>query len=97
MRLARRITFIVILPFTLLTAYTLWDVGALAVFEHQAATSGGWQVFTDLAIALLLIMAWMVPHARRHGRNPWPYVVLTLVAGSFGPLLYLILSKEESQ
>jgi len=37
----------------------------------------------------------MVPEAKRAGRNPWPYVVITLFLGSFGPLLYLILSPQK--
>lgn len=28
--------------------------------------------------------------ARQRGLNPWPYVFITVVAGSFGPLAYLL-------
>jgi hypothetical protein len=41
-------------------------------------------------IALLLLLTFLVPHAREAGRNPWPWVALTLLLGSFGPLSYLL-------
>ena len=93
MKNVRLLAIALLVPFTALTAYTIYDIGVLAVFEHQMASSGGWLVFVDLAIALLFIMIWMVPDARPTGRNPWPYIVITLIAGSFGPLFYLALSK----
>ncbi len=94
MTYARPLAVIILIPFTALTAYAIYDVGFLGVFEHQLAASGGWQVFTDLAIALLINLLWIVPDARKTGRNPWPYVALTLVLGSFGPLLYLLLKGK---
>jgi len=33
------------------------------------------------------------PHA--NARNPYPWSVLTLAAGSFGPLLYLLSARSE--
>ena len=50
----------------------------------------------DLVIACLLISSWMVIDARANGRNPWPYVAITLAAGSFGPLLYLLLAGSRA-
>jgi len=35
-------------------------------------------------------MVWMVADAKKHGLNPWPFVLVTVTAGSFGPLLYLV-------
>jgi hypothetical protein len=54
------------------------------------ANWGAMQVLADLVIACLLICFWMVADARERGMNPWPYVAITLFAGSFGPLLYLL-------
>ena len=80
--------------FGALTVYAALEHGYVGVLEYQAATPAGWQVFVDLVIALAIILAWMVPEARRRGRNPWPYVAITLVAGSFGPLACLLLSPR---
>lgn len=51
------------------------------------------QVFVDLVIALVLAMIWMWRDARAAGRNPWPWIVATLVTGSFGPLVYLLVRR----
>ncbi len=80
----------VIAAFGALTAAALADVGHLGILLPQFQSSGGLQVIVDLIIALALAIVWMLADARRHGRNPWPWVLLTLVAGSFGPLGYLL-------
>ena len=82
-----------LIPFSALTVYALIDVGFAQIFTTQLSTSGGLQIWFDLLIAIVLILMWMVPDARRTGRRAWPYVVLALVAGSFGPLLYLALGS----
>ena len=86
----RRTTAILILvPFSALTLYALLQVGYLGLFDYQLHSPAGWQVLADLVIALLIVLMWLVPEAKRAGRNPWPWVVLTLCTGSIGPLLYL--------
>ena len=49
------------------------------------------QVFADIAIALVLVLAWMWRDAASTGRRFWPYAIVTLMLGSIGPLLYLLL------
>ncbi len=78
-----------LIPFGLLTAYAIYDVGYIGIFDYHRHSSAGWQVFADLVIACVLILTWLIPEAKRNGRNPWPFVAITLFAGSIGPLLYL--------
>ncbi len=76
--------------FSLLSGLALWQHGYWGILAPHFQSFGGAQVLVDLVIALSLFMAWMWRDARRNGRNPWPWVVLTLAAGSFGPLVYLL-------
>ena len=89
----RVIAITLLIPFALLTLYTISQVGYIGIFDYHRHSPAGWQVMADLVIACLLILLWLVPDAKKNGRNPWPYVVITLAAGSFGPLLYVLLKK----
>jgi hypothetical protein len=92
----RTLAIIVLIPFTLLTVYAVAQVGYVGLFEYQLGSPAGWQVLADLVIALMLVLTYLVPEARKAGRNPWPWVVMTLFLGSIGPLLYLALGNRES-
>ena len=39
----------------------------------------------------------MIGDAKTSGVNPWPFVVLTLAAGAFGPLFYLVAREVKSR
>ncbi|MBI1210701.1 MAG: DUF2834 domain-containing protein [Alphaproteobacteria bacterium] len=90
------VLIMVIVAFGALTALALADVGYFGILEPHFKSFGGAQVFTDLVIALTLVMIWMVRDGRTSGINPWPFVALTLVLGSFGPLFYLALRTFRS-
>lgn len=84
---------LVLIPFSVLTAAALWQVGYLGLFTPHFVNYGTLQVLVDLVIAISLGMCWIWLDALKTGRNPWPWLVLSLVAGSFGPLLYLVTRK----
>ena len=79
-----------LLAFGALSAAALWQHGYWGILQPHFETFGGAQVLVDLVIALTLFMVWMWQDAKASGRNPWPWIVLTLASGSFGPLLYLL-------
>lgn len=90
----------VLLAFGALTAKALLDHGYIGIFAFHFTASAGLQVIVDLVIVCMLAIAWMVGDARRSGRIVWPYVLLTLTGGSFGPLAYLLmgeLSRRETK
>lgn len=73
-----------------LTGAAVWQHGDLGLFLLPLQTLAGTQVLVDLVIALTLVLAWLVQDARAQGRNPWPWVAATPLAGSFGPPVYLL-------
>lgn len=92
----RTLAILLLIPFLALTVYSVAQVGYLGLFEYHLHSPAGWQVFTDLVIALLLVLTWLVPEAKREGRNPWPWVVATLFLGSIAPLAYLAFNKVKN-
>lgn len=91
----RTILILVLIPFSVLTALALWRHGYWGIFEPHFQTFGAAQVFADLVIALVLTLVWMRADAVKTNRNFWPWLVLTLATGSFGPLMYLLLRKPD--
>ena len=88
--MARALIVVILVLFGALTAAALWQQGYWGILAPHFQSFGGGQVLADLVIALSLFMVWMWRDAKATGRNPWPWLVLTLVGGSFGPLLYLL-------
>lgn len=93
----RTLLIITILLFGALSAAALWQHGFWGIIAPHFQSFGGGQVFADLVIALTLAMVWMWRDAKATGRNPWPWILVTLAAGSFGPLLYLLTRKTAAR
>jgi Terpene cyclase DEP1 len=83
--------------FGVLTAVALQQHGYMGILTPHFVSTAGGQVLADLVIALTLVLFWLVRDAKRTGRNALPWVALTLVAGSFGPLVYLLTKKGETR
>ena len=84
---------IVIAGFSALTLLALVEVGYVGIFGFALQTWAGTQVLVDLVIVAALAIIWMIRDARTQGISPWPYVAITLAAGSFGPLFYLVVRE----
>ena len=93
----RILAIALLIPFTLLTAVAVAEYGAIGIFLHALETSAGAQVLVDVAIAMVLILCWLIPDAKTQNRNPWPWVVITLTTASFGPLLYLATQPKQAE
>ena len=87
----------VLAAFGAFSSYAMLQVGYFGIWEAGFQNVGALQILCDLVISCLLISSWMVIDARRNGRKAWPYVLLTLVGGSFGPLLYLLLRSPSAR
>lgn len=90
----RAITLITLVLFGALSGIALWQHGYWGIIAPHFQSFGAGQVFADLVIALTLAMVWMWHDARATGRNAWPWIVATLLLGSFGPLVYLLTRRR---
>jgi len=90
----RALIVLVLALFAVLSGVALWYHGYWGIIAPTFRSFAAAQVFADLVIALALVMVWMWRDARAQGRNPWPWILATLVVGSFGPLVYLLSRRE---
>ena len=93
--MSKSILSVLLLALSGLTLWAVADAGLWSLWRNNLSHPAGLQLFTDLGIALTLVLAWMWRDAATHGRRFWPWAVFTLVAGSFGPLLYLLSAKTK--
>lgn len=84
---------VVIAAFGLLSTVAMLDVGYWGILKPHFESWGAGQVLADLVILAVLSCIWMIRDARARGLIVWPYLAVTLVAGSFGPLLYLVVRE----
>jgi hypothetical protein len=87
---------LVLLDLLALDGYAVYHYGSLGFVDLLLANAVTVSVLVDLTIALVLAIAWVWRDARARGVSPVPYLVLTLLLGSVGPLAYLI-RREASE
>jgi hypothetical protein len=80
----------VLAVFLAASAYVVYACGLKGVLTLMTDNGVALLLSADLMIALTLVSIWIWNDARDRGLSPMPYMVLTLLTGSAGPLLYLI-------
>ncbi len=85
------IVFFLIL-LTAITVLALNDNGFAGIFG-VLKSYGGAQVFIDLAISLSLANIWIWFDSKKNNRTFLPWFIISLLAGSYGILLYLLFRK----
>lgn len=90
----RAVLYIVLLGVhSAITARALMDKSYLELFAFAFQGWPQFQIFSDLTASITLVSSWMIWDARKKGRTVWPYVVATVLTGSFGPLTYLLVGE----
>ena len=75
---------------SVITVAAFWFEG-LAGFPAAITSSfAAGQIYLDLVIAIVMIDVWVWHDAKAQGRNPWPWIIGSLIVGSFAPLGYLL-------
>ncbi len=93
----RGVLMVTLAAFTALSGIALWQHGYWGIVAPLLQSSAGLQVLGDLTIALVLVLQWIRRDAKTNGRSVWPWVVLTLALGSFGPLIYLLTRQSATR
>lgn len=89
---------VVLIAFAALTGYTLLHYGGLfAWLAFYTRDPASWQIFADLLITMGLLLVFVRRDAQANGRPFFPWAVVCLALGSFGPLLYFITAKQVRQ
>lgn len=88
----RPVLILVLAAFGAFSLYAMWQVGYVGIWQAGLSSVGALQVLLDLVVMSCLALGFIWRDARRTGRTAWPYALLTVAAGSFGPLLYLLLA-----
>ncbi len=82
---------VVFAVFAALNIYALWSAGMGGLLTALSQGNAWITVLgVDLLISLGLVSTWLWRDARARGGSPLLYVVLTMLTGSFGPLIYLL-------
>jgi len=71
------------------TALAVAEGGVMGIFSAAVQSWASGQIFLDLVIALGMVLVWLWRDAKSRGKNPLPWVLATVVVGSFAPLVYL--------
>ncbi len=95
MNFKKLLVLFALVDFTVLTILALWHEGIQGLIQVCSGNLMGAALTADLCISLTLVSTVLYRDARKHGRNPLPFLILTLFVGSIGPLLYLLLRSEE--
>jgi hypothetical protein len=80
--------------FGILTTLAILHDGVTGVFASIIHSYGSLQIYVDLVIAAMLINIWIWHDARSQGRNPWGWIIATMIVGSFSPLVYLLTRRQ---
>jgi hypothetical protein len=86
-----------LLLFAFQTVRVLLGEGYIGFFEAANINEATRLMFLDLVIMLTLVAAWMCKDAAVSGRTVWPYLLVTLLFGSAGPLLYLLFETKSER
>jgi len=88
---------LVLAVFGAYSMHAILELGYVGLWMSLFDSLGSRQALADLLIACVLLLGFLWRDAQQQGRRFWPYAVLTLSAGSIGPLLYLLLAPKASR
>lgn len=86
---------VVLVLFGAFTAVALAVEGIVGIVHAIKSNLMSIQIFIDLVLAVVVIDLWVLRDARSRSRNPWPWMVASLMTGMFAPLVYLLVRSRD--
>jgi len=93
----RIVVGLILLAFADLNFYVVSQYGYSGFLELATANAATVAVLVDLTIALTFVSIWMWRDARRRGITVAPFLAVTALLGSIGPLLYLVIHGRKAE
>lgn len=90
MHVPKPVLWLITLVFGGFSFWVMAKIGYFGIWQGGFANLGSTQITFDLLVACTLLMGVIVRECRSEGHPWWPWVLLTLTAGSLGPLAYLL-------
>lgn len=87
----------ILVLFTIYTGWIAWEFGYTSVFEVSFREHPSTQAIIDLWIACGLLFFIMILDNQKSGRpfqKVAPFAIITILAGSIGPLLYFLVYSD---
>ena len=81
--------------FSAFSAWVMWEIGYLGVWQAGFVSSGSLQILLDLVIGCFLICSWMIGDAKARGLNPIPWVIAVGLTGTIAALAYLLVREYQ--
>jgi len=92
----RIVVGLILLAFADLNFYVVSQYGYSGFLELATANAATVAVLVDLTLALTFVSIWMWRDARRRGITVAPFLAVTALLGSIGPLLYLVIHGRKA-
>ena len=92
----RIVVGLILLAFADLNFDVVSQYGYSGFLELATANAATVAVLVDLTIALTFVSIWMWRDARRRGITVAPFLAVTALLGSIGPLLYLVIHGRKA-
>ena len=89
----RPLLLLLLIPFSIYSAWVAWTFGYTSVFTVGFREHPTTQALLDLFISVGLLMLIMIADSIKNNRSiskMAPFIVLTLLLGAIGPLIYFL-------
>lgn len=89
----RSLVMVLLVALTIVTFLAVRDFGYVGIVQYGLFNFATMQIFLDLVITLVLFLFIIHQDTKERNTSFWPWLVITLIFGTYGPLLYLLFRK----